>query len=393
MSGQRWVLRSSFGALAILAGGSSFAWGQNAPVPSGSGPGQAATVERPEVIVQNALRANPLTAPYPIAATWRNGVVVLSGRVGTKVIHDAAVQLAIAVGFPFRDDLVIDTAETFRVAMSSTPSMTGYAALTPNLSASYYVYPQPLFGRLDDPFFGMVPPLVSFPPWWRRQMEGPMPGPNGVGQPAPNPMPGPNGVGQPAPNPMPGPNGVGQPAPNPGVVPSVLVPRRPNNAPGGIGNPQIAPEGEGNPFNPPPAKGDVEITVNSRRSGLPPRRRRQRGDRARDRANGVERAGSHPGRDPVSGQAETRRHGRARHASPPAPAGHAGTGWRPAPGQAPTRRDARAGHAPLIPQPDAAPARASPHQTRLLNLLSRASHRPDPLRRRMAAWAPWTASD
>ena len=120
-----------------------------------------------------ALRANPLTAPYPINATWRDGAVVLSGRVGTKQVHDAAVQMAIAFGFPFRDDLVIDTAETIRVAMSSTPSMTGYGALAPNLSASYYVYPQPLFGWLDDPFFGMEPPVVSFPPWWRRQMRRP----------------------------------------------------------------------------------------------------------------------------------------------------------------------------------------------------------------------------
>ncbi len=157
----------------------------------------------------------PLTAPYPIAATWRNGVVVLSGRVGTKVIHDAAVQLAIAVGFPFRDDLVIDTAETFRVAMSSTPSMTGYAALTPNLSASYYVYPQPLFGRLDDPFFGMVPPLVSFAPVVAPTDGRPHARSRTVS-------------GQPAPNPMPGPNGVGQPAPNPGVAPgpAAWLPRR-----------------------------------------------------------------------------------------------------------------------------------------------------------------------
>ena len=76
-------------------------------------------------------------------------------------MHDAAVQMAIAFGFKFRDDLVIDTAQTLRVAMSATPSMTGYGALAPNLSASYYVYPQPLFGWLDDPFFGMEPPVVS----------------------------------------------------------------------------------------------------------------------------------------------------------------------------------------------------------------------------------------
>src|SRR5438128_4057831 len=166
----RSVLCSSFAALAILAGGASGALGQNAPgqttrvqrAGSVEPPGttvpnvvqanpltglrvqQTGSVERPEITVQNVLRANPVTAPYAIATTWSKGAVVLSGRVGTKPIHDAAVQLAIACGYPFRDDLVIDTAETFRVAMSSTPSMSGYAALAPNLSASYYVYPQPL---------------------------------------------------------------------------------------------------------------------------------------------------------------------------------------------------------------------------------------------------------
>jgi osmotically-inducible protein OsmY len=262
MSGQRWVSRSTFGALAILAGGTSFSSGQVAPGQS-TRPRQAVVLERPELTVQNALRANPLTAPYPIAATWRNGVVVLSGRVGTKPVHDTAVQLAIAIGFPFRDDLVIDTGETFRVAMSSTPSMSGYASLMPNLSASYYVYPQPLFGRLDDPFFGMVPPLVSLAPWTRRPMEGPMVGPNGVGQPAPNPMAAPNGPGQQVPNPIAAPNGPGQGAPNPGAMPGP-GPSAANNPPvGGVGNPRNAPEGEWDPLKPPPAKGDVEITVDS----------------------------------------------------------------------------------------------------------------------------------
>ena len=30
------------------------------------------------------------------------------------------------------------------------------------------MYPPPLFGWLDDPFFGYVPPLISYPPWWSR---------------------------------------------------------------------------------------------------------------------------------------------------------------------------------------------------------------------------------
>ena len=88
---QRGVLRSSIGALAILAAGAGFAWGQSPPgtsarprpaetvqPPGTAGPygpranalqdPQAGAMGRPEWIVQNALRANPLTAPYPIAA-------------------------------------------------------------------------------------------------------------------------------------------------------------------------------------------------------------------------------------------------------------------------------------------------------------------------------------
>ena len=95
----------------------------------------------------------------------------------------------------------------------------------PNLSSSYYVYPPPLFGRLDDPFFGMVPPLVSFAPWWRRPMEGPMPGPNGMGQPAPNPMAAPNRPGPSAPNPASAPGGGGAGAANPGVLPDPVLRR------------------------------------------------------------------------------------------------------------------------------------------------------------------------
>ena len=37
-----------------------------------------------------------VTAPYPISVTWNKRAVVLSGRVGTKAVHDVAVQLAIA---------------------------------------------------------------------------------------------------------------------------------------------------------------------------------------------------------------------------------------------------------------------------------------------------------
>ncbi len=117
-----------------------------------------------------ALRAHPLTAPYPIMTRVSKGAVVLSGRVGTKAVHDVAVQLAIASGSPVRDDLVIDTGLAHAASMSASVGMTGYGGLG---SSSPYIYPPPLFARLDDPFFGFVPPLVSFPPWWRRPVQRP----------------------------------------------------------------------------------------------------------------------------------------------------------------------------------------------------------------------------
>jgi osmotically-inducible protein OsmY len=89
--------------------------------------------------------------------------------VGTKQAHDAAVRLAIASGVPVRDDLVIDTALAHLAAVAATQGPGGASSLSPALSTnSPYIYPPPLMGRLDDPFFGFVPPILSFPPWWRR---------------------------------------------------------------------------------------------------------------------------------------------------------------------------------------------------------------------------------
>ncbi len=127
----------------------------------------AARSDQPDAIVLSAIRANPLTAPYPITAAWRNGTVVLAGRVGTSVIHDMVVRTVIDLGYPVRDDLVIDTAEAHRVALAQAaggPWSSPAAGLLVG-SAPYFVYPPPLFARLDDPFFGFEPPLVSFPPW------------------------------------------------------------------------------------------------------------------------------------------------------------------------------------------------------------------------------------
>jgi len=127
----RVAFRSTFGALVLTTALANLAPGQQA-VPSAGGFRPADIPEqRPEVVMARALRSNPLTAPYAIGVAWQDGKLVLAGRVGTKQVHDAAVQMAIAFGLRFRDDLVIDTAETMRVAMSATPSMTGYGALAP----------------------------------------------------------------------------------------------------------------------------------------------------------------------------------------------------------------------------------------------------------------------
>jgi len=127
----------------------------------------AKSAAAPDLLLLGALRSNPVTAPYAISVSRQKGVIVLAGRVGTKQIHDAAVRMAINLGAPFRDDLVIDTAAADEVALMGNAAAAGPLAQG-SLSSSPYIYPPPLMGRLDDPFFGMVPPIISYPPWWRQ---------------------------------------------------------------------------------------------------------------------------------------------------------------------------------------------------------------------------------
>jgi len=180
--------------------------------PQAQAPAQAGATQS-EIAVLQALAANPVTAPYRIGTTVRNGRVVLAGRVGTKQAHDVAVRTAIALGIRFDDDLVIDTAETLRAAapgpvrvpsypmnggapaynstagrMTSGPMGPGYAAggamggygpmrgplpypfppptYGPSAAGPAYPFPQILFGRYDDPFWGFEPPAITYPPWW-----------------------------------------------------------------------------------------------------------------------------------------------------------------------------------------------------------------------------------
>ena len=171
MNRHRSILHASLfvTVLSLAGGGMSTALAQQAPRPAPAP--QSNEVPRIELQVLRALRSHPLTAPYPIATSWRKGAVVLSGRVGTKAVHDMAVQLAIASGSPVRDDLVIDTGLAHAASLSASAAAVGMSGLGGLASATPYIYPPPLFARVDDPFFGFVPPLVSFPPWWRRQVE------------------------------------------------------------------------------------------------------------------------------------------------------------------------------------------------------------------------------
>ncbi len=122
--------------------------------------GQAA--RRPATALAEALAANPVTAPFRIAVYERGPKVVLAGRVGDSRVHHVAVRTAIAMGIPITDQLVIDTAAYALAGQSAG----GWGPAQPSSIISSYTYPPPLFGRYDDPFFGLEPPLVSYAPWW-----------------------------------------------------------------------------------------------------------------------------------------------------------------------------------------------------------------------------------
>jgi osmotically-inducible protein OsmY len=160
-------------ARTVLQGGAQPRYnGANSSAAATPQPSAGTAAIRPDVMLAVALRSNPMTAPYPIAISLQKGVVVLSGRVGTKPVHDAAVRMAVDSGVRFRDDLVIDTGMAHLAANGGIAVSPAAAVARGNLASPPYIYPPPLMGRLDDPFFGFVPPLLSFPPWWRRNQPG-----------------------------------------------------------------------------------------------------------------------------------------------------------------------------------------------------------------------------
>jgi len=133
---------------------------------------QSTEATREETALRNALAVNPVTSPYEFETSMKAGRVQLGGRVGTKVAHDEAVRIAIALGIPFDDQLVIDTAATLRAA-AGPPRIGGAVGTLPVRRPAYsqagaapYIYPQPMFGYYDDPFYGFEPPIIAYPPFW-----------------------------------------------------------------------------------------------------------------------------------------------------------------------------------------------------------------------------------
>jgi hypothetical protein len=125
-------------------------------VARGQGPvAPAARVRTPaESRLLQALAADPRTAPFGFGTELRDGRVVLHGRVGSASFHAAAVAVAVDTGIPFTDRLVIDTAEMARVPRPAPPPLVAMP------------YPYPLFTGPFDPFLGLEPPLITYPPWW-----------------------------------------------------------------------------------------------------------------------------------------------------------------------------------------------------------------------------------
>lgn len=159
-----------FGPLCILA---SLAVTLVGVVAVSAAPQQQAALRPQEEALLRALAANPVTAGYGFGVSTKGGRVVLSGRVGTKAVYDAAVRTAIDLGIPFDDRLTIDTAAVYSAVAPAGPLPPGQPGIRPGATAQAlsgvppYVYPQPLFGYLDEPFYGFEPPILSYPPWWR----------------------------------------------------------------------------------------------------------------------------------------------------------------------------------------------------------------------------------
>jgi BON domain len=154
----------------VLVGGLALpALAQTNPAPTRHTPVDANQARQS---ILRALASSPVTAPYQFWVEHKNGRFVLTGRVGTTEIHDVAVRIALDSGLPITDQLVIDTSSRFAAAALAARGLGPMAAAfgpvaNSAVGSNSYIYPPPLFGRYDDPFFGMEPPIISYPPWWR----------------------------------------------------------------------------------------------------------------------------------------------------------------------------------------------------------------------------------
>lgn len=134
---------------------------------------QAPAASPQEQALLQALATDPVTAPYAFQTRRDRARIILSGRVGTRAVHDQAVRLGLAIGVPFVDELVIDTAAQPLPAMPQ-PVLVPTTAVVPAALSGFpsaaastsYPYPYPLFGPPIDPFLGYEPPLITYPPWW-----------------------------------------------------------------------------------------------------------------------------------------------------------------------------------------------------------------------------------
>ncbi len=162
--------------------------------PVGGSPTYLPQPQTASELLLGQLAANPITGPYRFQTQVRGGRVVLRGVVGSTKVHGVAVQIATDSGIPFVDELVIDTAAGEAVALQASAAFgpPPIAPLFPTYGASSlpffgprayppptytfygsypggppsYLYPRPLFGRIDEPFFGFEPPVISYPPYW-----------------------------------------------------------------------------------------------------------------------------------------------------------------------------------------------------------------------------------
>ena len=137
-------------AAGLATSGSPAARGQT---PAATASSQSPVVRSPsqaEIRLHQALRANPATAPYPFSTEPRGSRILLRGRVGAKIIHDVAVRMAIDLGVPIEDAIVIDTAFNPPGGRGGFGTVPGPG---PNLAGGSGFGGPPAFGN-----YGAVPP-------------------------------------------------------------------------------------------------------------------------------------------------------------------------------------------------------------------------------------------